>query len=36
MGSSSAGKNVMTWAPVGVTIAASSMRAAERPSDAGQ
>src|SRR5262245_38388344 len=36
MGSSSAGKSVMIWAPFGVTITSSSMRAAETPSAAGQ
>ncbi len=36
IGSSSAGKRVMIWAPFGVTITSSSMRAAEVPSVAGQ
>jgi hypothetical protein len=36
IGSSSAGKRVMIWASLGVTITSSSMRAAETPSVAGQ
>ena len=36
IGSSSAGKRVMIWAPPGVTMTSSSMRAADTPSVAGQ